>query len=105
MEAFKELPEGCIAAILSRTTPIDVGRLSLVSKTFLSAANSDIVWNHFLPADSQFIDSIISQYPSLATAPTKKALYLALSDHTIIIDHAEKVFFVTIDFSYIMAYH
>ncbi|WJX24118.1 hypothetical protein P8452_13263 [Trifolium repens] len=41
MTEFGELPEGCIAAILSRTTPLDVGRLSLVSKTFCSAAKFD----------------------------------------------------------------
>jgi len=88
MTGFEDLAEGCISSILSRTTPVDAGRLSLVSKTFLSAADSDAVWNHFLPSD---IDSIISQSPSLANAPSKKALYLALSHRPIIIDDAKKV--------------
>ncbi|XP_045809089.1 F-box protein PP2-B11-like [Trifolium pratense] len=92
MAAFEELPEGCIAAILSRTTPLDAGRLSLVSKSFLSAAYSDAVWNQSLPSDPQFIDSIISQSPSLANTPTKKALYLALSDRPIIVDNGKKSF-------------
>ncbi|RHN75082.1 putative F-box domain-containing protein [Medicago truncatula] len=30
--AIKDLPEGCIAAILSHTTPVDAGRFSVVSK-------------------------------------------------------------------------
>ncbi|GAU20603.1 hypothetical protein TSUD_33390 [Trifolium subterraneum] len=38
------------------------------------------------------MDSIISQSPSLANIPTKKALYLALSDRPIIIDHGQKSF-------------
>ncbi|XP_045809079.1 F-box protein PP2-B10-like [Trifolium pratense] len=92
MAAFEELPEGCIATILSRTTPLDAGRLSLISKTFRSAADSDAVWDQFLPSDPNFIDSIISQSPSLANIQTKKALYLALSDRPIIIDNGKKSF-------------
>ncbi|XP_057421754.1 F-box protein PP2-B10-like [Lotus japonicus] len=84
-----ELSEGCIADILCRTTPLDVARNSVVSKIFYSAADSDTIWNHFLPPDYH---SIISQSPSLANAPSKKALYLALSDHPIIIDQGKKSF-------------
>ncbi|XP_045809080.1 F-box protein PP2-B10-like [Trifolium pratense] len=92
MAAFEDLPEGCISTILSRTTPLDAGRLSLISKTFHSAADSNAVWDQFLPSDTNFIDSIISQSPSLANIPTKKALYLALSDRPIIIDNGKKSF-------------
>ncbi|XP_058770649.1 F-box protein PP2-B10-like [Vicia villosa] len=90
MTEIQELPEGCIAAILSRTTPVDAGRFSLISKTFRSAADSDAVWSQFLPSDPNFTASVVSQSPSLANAPTKKALYLALSDHPIIIDNGHK---------------
>ncbi|XP_057443260.1 F-box protein PP2-B11-like [Lotus japonicus] len=83
------LPEACIASILSRTTPKDACRLSLVSKTFCSAADSDTVWDRFLPSDSH---SIVSEFPSLANAPSKKALYLALSDDPVIIDEGKKSF-------------
>ncbi|GAU20602.1 hypothetical protein TSUD_33380 [Trifolium subterraneum] len=92
MAVFEDLPEECIAAILSLTTPLDAGRLSLISKTFRSATHSDAVWDKFLPSDSNFIDSIISQSPSLSNLPTKKALYLALSDRPIIIDNGKKSF-------------
>jgi hypothetical protein len=88
MTGFEDLAEGCVSAILSGTTPVDAVRLSLVSKTFLSAAGSDAVWNHFLPSD---INSIISLSPSLANAPSKKALYLSLSGRPIIIDNGKKV--------------
>jgi len=90
MTSFEELPKECIAAILSRTTPIDVGRFSILSKTFRSTVDYDDVWNCFLPSD---ISSILSQCPSLANIQTKKALYLALSDRPIIIDHGQKVLF------------
>jgi hypothetical protein len=99
MVAFEELPEECISTILSRTTPLDAGRLSLVSKNFLSAAESDAVWNQFLPSD---YSHFILHSPLLANIPTKKALYLALSDRPIIIDNCKKVlFFLTADFSHI----
>jgi hypothetical protein len=98
MGEFEGLPEPCIATILSHTTPIDTCRLSLVLKIFHSASNSNAVWNHFLPSDSNFIDSIISRFPSLANLPSKKALFRAISDRLIIIDDGKKVFFfVTAD--------
>ncbi|KEH41379.1 transmembrane protein, putative [Medicago truncatula] len=65
-------------------------RLSIVSKTFRSTADSDIVWNHFLLlSDTQFMASI-----SHNRFLTKKAIYLALSyiHFSIIIDHAFLVF-------------
>ncbi|KAK7356769.1 hypothetical protein VNO80_16045 [Phaseolus coccineus] len=85
---FEGLPEGSIADILSRTTPIDACRLSLVSKLFRSAADSDAVWERFLPSDYH---SIISQ-SLLPNYPSKKALYLALSDHPVILDQGKKSF-------------
>lgn len=104
MGSFDELPEECIAAILSRTTPVDAVRLSLVSKTFRSAADSDAVWNHFIPSYPDFIETIVSKSPTFASIRTKKAVYLALCDRYIIIsdyedDNARKVlFFITLWF-------
>ncbi|RHN80569.1 putative phloem protein [Medicago truncatula] len=97
MGAFDELPEECIAAILSRTTPVDAVRLSLVSKTLRSAADSDAVWNHFIPSYPDFIETIVSKSPTFANIRTKKAVYLALCDRYIIIsdyedDNARKSF-------------
>lgn len=85
---LEELPEGCIATILSCATPVDACRLSILSKSFRSAADSDTVWDRFLISDS-----IILQSPSLANTFTKKDLYMALSDRPIIIDQGTKVFF------------
>ncbi|KAK9747919.1 hypothetical protein RND81_02G023200 [Saponaria officinalis] len=58
MTNILELPEDCLAQILSMTSPIDVvGSSALVSKLFLSVSNSDIVWAGFLPADCEDIVS------------------------------------------------
>ncbi|XP_057451787.1 putative F-box protein PP2-B12 [Lotus japonicus] len=84
-----ELSEECITDILCRTTPLDVARISIVSKILCSVADSNTIWDHFLPFDYH---SIISQSLSLDNAPSKKAIYLALSDHPIIIDRGKKSF-------------
>ncbi|XP_058744363.1 putative F-box protein PP2-B12 [Vicia villosa] len=87
------LPEECIANILSLTDPLDSCKFSVVSKDFCSASESDIVWDHFLPSD---LISIISESQSgsslLATSPSKKTLYLTLSDNPVIIDNGKKSF-------------
>ncbi|KAK1369076.1 hypothetical protein POM88_035168 [Heracleum sosnowskyi] len=54
-DLLEKLPHGFrqkfTQEILSRTTPADVVRLSLVSKSFQSSANSDVVWDRFTPPD------------------------------------------------------
>uniref|UniRef100_A0A5B7BLX5 Putative F-box protein PP2-B10-like n=1 Tax=Davidia involucrata TaxID=16924 RepID=A0A5B7BLX5_DAVIN len=88
---FHVLPEGCTAKVLSLTTPGDVCRLSLVDKTFLSAAKSDAVWERFLPSD---YENIIAR--SVTPSPTvfsfKRDLYIHLCDHPLLIDGGSKSF-------------
>jgi hypothetical protein len=89
---FHDLPEGCIENVLSFTTPRDVARLSLVSSTFRSAAESDSVWDKFLPFDYR---SIISQcdeeIDNSLSVLSKKDLYLYLTQKPILIDDGKKV--------------
>ncbi|CAA0815572.1 F-box protein [Striga hermonthica] len=88
------LPEGCIAKVLSLTSPKDACRLSAVASTFDSASRSDVVWDRFLPSDYRELmagavddpDARLSQFRSL------KDLYMYLSDHPIIIDGGRKSF-------------
>ncbi|KAM3290015.1 F-box protein PP2-B10 [Capsicum chacoense] len=88
----EELPEGCIANALSLTSPKDACRLSLVASTFRSAAESDAVWERFLPPD--YYDIISSSIGGPDTLPfrSKKDLYLHLCDHPILIDAGTKSF-------------
>ncbi|XP_057426316.1 F-box protein PP2-B13-like [Lotus japonicus] len=44
-------------------------QVTIVSKILCSAADSDVVWEHFLPCE---YNSIVSQSPSLANTPLKK---------------------------------
>jgi hypothetical protein len=86
-----ELPEGCISAILSFTTPRHVCRLSAVSKLFTSAANSDSLWNKFLT--QQCLHQILSKAVSPIAFSSKRELYFCLCD-PILIDGGTKMFWL-----------
>ncbi|RYR25391.1 hypothetical protein Ahy_B02g059106 isoform A [Arachis hypogaea] len=88
-----ELPEGCIANIIARTTPKDACRLCAVSKLFKSAADSDYVWGRFLPSDVVSLVSHSHSHSSLISLSTSnKSLYLALSDRPTVIDKGKMSF-------------
>ncbi|OMP07565.1 hypothetical protein COLO4_07233 [Corchorus olitorius] len=86
-----ELPEGCIAKIVSLTTPADACRVSCVSATVRSAAASDYVWSNFLPSDYPTIlsRSADPHFSSLSFS-SKKQLFSYLSDNPILIDEGKK---------------
>ncbi|XP_021909573.1 putative F-box protein PP2-B12 [Carica papaya] len=81
---FSALPEGCIANVLSLTTPKDTCRLSLVSKMYQSAAESDTVWERFLPSGYE------TMIPESLLRRSKKEIYLSLCDNYILIDDGDK---------------
>ncbi|KAA0058305.1 F-box protein PP2-B10-like isoform X1 [Cucumis melo var. makuwa] len=86
------LPEGVIANILSLTTPLDACRSSAVSWVFHAAAQSDIVWDRFLPND---LDDLISRSKpgGLNFDPitsSKKEIFFSLCNSPLLIDNAKK---------------
>ncbi|XP_059286924.1 F-box protein At2g02240-like [Lycium ferocissimum] len=89
MDYFGLLPEGCISEILSFTSPEDTARLSVSSRGFKFAAESDVVWEKFLPSDYQHI---ISKSNSLLVFPSKKELYFSLCDSPILTDGGKMSF-------------
>ncbi|CAN6575336.1 unnamed protein product [Malus baccata var. baccata] len=86
---LQALPEGCIANVVSLTTPPDACRFSAVSRSFMSAAESDAVWDKFVPHD---IPSILS-HPS-SSSSSKKELYLTLCENPILLDDGKMLFFL-----------
>ncbi|KAF5733536.1 putative F-box protein PP2-B12 [Tripterygium wilfordii] len=88
---FDILPEGCIAKVLSFTEPRDACRLSLVSPIFRLAAESDSVWDTFLPPDCQPLISRSSSSNSVSYG-SKKELYLSLCEKPLLIDGGAKSF-------------
>ncbi|PON72907.1 Phloem protein [Trema orientale] len=74
-----DLPEDCISHILSLTSPGDVCRCATVSTKFRRAAQSDVVWNQFLP-------SCLEEILSGSVFASKKDLYFQLCGSGILID-------------------
>ena len=77
------LPESCVSVILSLTSPPDACKSSLVSTTFQSAAESDLVWEKFLPSDYR---EIVSKAGNNFKFSSKKELYLLLCNPVLISD-------------------
>lgn len=84
------LPQDCITEIISRTSPPDAARVSLVSKDLRFSADSDAVWVRFLPKDFQSIIAGVAG-SSLQEVQSKKELYLQLADKSILIEGGRKV--------------
>ena len=86
------LPEGCVSDIFSLTTPKDACRACAVSPIFRAPAESDAVWERFLPSDYQAIIARSSSSSSdILNLSSKKKIYLSLSDNPILIDDSKKV--------------
>ncbi|KAL4380062.1 hypothetical protein GQ457_02G036590 [Hibiscus cannabinus] len=82
------LPEDCLSVILSFTSPHDALRSSLVSSDFRSAADSDMVWERFLPSD---YPEIVSSSVTPLEFCSKKELFQCLAD-SVLIDGGNKIF-------------
>ncbi|KAK4778920.1 hypothetical protein SAY86_006448 [Trapa natans] len=85
---MERLPGDCVSAILSDTSPRDVGRLSAASSTFRSAAESEAVWEKFLP--SNHLD-IVARSAAPVKFSTKKELFFGLCN-PLLIDNGRKSF-------------
>ncbi|XVF31414.1 hypothetical protein REPUB_Repub16aG0144000 [Reevesia pubescens] len=82
------LPEDCFAHILSLTSPIDACRISLVSSVIRISANSDNLWEKFLPSDYR---EILSRLLHPLVYSSKKELFLNLCNSHLI-DGGNKTF-------------
>ncbi|XP_078440393.1 F-box protein PP2-B1-like [Wolffia australiana] len=87
-EGICGLPEGCISQIISFTSPRDSCRLAAVSTVFKSAAESDALWERFLPSDAQ---EWISRADGRIEYPSIKDLYFGLCN-SVLIDGGRKSF-------------
>ncbi|XP_059440268.1 putative F-box protein PP2-B12 [Corylus avellana] len=88
------LPIECVASVLSFTSPPDACRSSSVSTSFRSAAESDAVWESFLPPQYKSIISRSADSSSSLCFSSKKELYLHLCDHPLLIDDGRKSFWL-----------
>ncbi|XXG89716.1 hypothetical protein AAC387_Pa12g1651 [Persea americana] len=84
LDLFGKLPEGCISHIISFTSPRDACRSSAVCSIFLSASESDSVWERFLPPDYQ--DVLAGSVSPPVRFSSKKELFFRLCDPVLIDD-------------------
>lgn len=82
------LPEDCVSTICSLTSPEDACRLSMVSSSFRSAAESDLVWERFLPSDYR---DILARTLEPLKFSSKKELFLLFSE-SILLDGGKQSF-------------
>ncbi|CAN1144549.1 Putative F-box protein PP2-B12 [Linum perenne] len=83
------LPGECLAQVISFTSPADASRCSSVSRSFQSVADSDQVWNRFLPSDYE--DTLASWAEELSLVSNKE-LYLHICDNPILINNGTMSF-------------
>ncbi|XP_074345324.1 putative F-box protein PP2-B12 [Apium graveolens] len=98
-KGMNALPQDLIEEIVSRTSPAHTcGKLSLLSKSFRSAAESNNVWERFLPLDIISRRTVQNQRwyndpwkqigsDTLRHFPAKKDLYFFLCDNPLYIDN------------------
>lgn len=83
---FDTLPEDCISKVISHTSPRDACVVASVSKTVKSAAQSDLVWEMFLP--SEYSSLVV---PRSANLLSKKEIFLSLANDSVLIEDGKKV--------------
>ncbi|KAL7105441.1 hypothetical protein ACP275_07G044600 [Erythranthe tilingii] len=81
---FNLLPEGCIANIISFTSPKDACTAAAVSVGLKSAVESDTVWERFLPPD--YVEIVSGSTSPVAAYSSKKELFFLLCDSPLLLD-------------------
>ncbi|KAL6004559.1 hypothetical protein ACLOJK_005114 [Asimina triloba] len=73
---LNDVPESCIAAILTHLTPIEICRLAKLNRTFRGAASADFVWELKLPKNYKYlVEKLLDGIPADAS---KKEIYARL---------------------------
>ncbi|EPS66496.1 hypothetical protein M569_08282 [Genlisea aurea] len=86
---METLPEDCLTRIISFTSPGDACCSSAVNTVFRAAAESDIVWETFLPSD---FPEILARSVDRLEFSSKKELFRRLSSAPLLIDQGKKSF-------------
>lgn len=86
---IERVPEECLVKAISMTSPADACRAAVVSAAFRSAADSDAVWERFLPPDC---DAVLERAVHLVDSNSKKELFMDLSDEHVLLDDGKRSF-------------
>nr|XP_045084762.1 F-box protein PP2-B7-like [Aegilops tauschii subsp. strangulata] len=85
---IQRIPEECLEKAIGLTSPADACRAATVSAVFRSAADSDAVWEQFLPPDC---DAVLERAVHLVDSSSKKDLFMELSDEHVLLDDGKRV--------------
>jgi hypothetical protein len=77
------IPEECLVKAIGLSSPADACRAAAVSSAFRLAADSDAVWESFLPPDH---DAILNRAVYAVDFNSKKELFLDLCQEHILLD-------------------
>ena len=80
---IQHIPEECLVNAISLSSPADACRAAAVSTAFRLAADSDAVWERFLPPD---YDVILDRAVHAVDFNSKKELFLDLCQEHILLD-------------------
>ncbi|KAH6802510.1 hypothetical protein C2S51_033956 [Perilla frutescens var. frutescens] len=94
MAAADAVPEECLSLVISFTSPRDACCSAAASASFRAAADSDAVWETFLPPDYR---DIVSRSVSPVEFSSKKELFCRLSSTPLLIDGGKKTFSIDIN--------
>ena len=81
IDLFEKLPQECIEEVVWRVGPMEACRLSAVCKRFLSAAESDLVWDRFLPSDYRQLRDRADALPNMKFAHKKDLFLFLIGNH------------------------
>lgn len=89
--AIYRLPEECVAHAIAMTTPGDALSSSAVSPAFRAAADSDAVWDRFLPRDHA---AVLARADDAGDhrGRSKKELFTRLCSRPVLLDGATMVY-------------
>uniref|UniRef100_A0ACD5Z4Q6 Uncharacterized protein n=1 Tax=Avena sativa TaxID=4498 RepID=A0ACD5Z4Q6_AVESA len=87
--AIYRLPEECVAHAIAMTTPGDACSSSAVSPAFRAAADSDAVWDRFLPRDHS---AVLARADDAVRECSKKELFTRLCSRPVLLDGATMSF-------------
>ncbi|CAM0943345.1 unnamed protein product [Alopecurus aequalis] len=90
--AIYRLPEECVAQAIGMTTPGDACSSSAVSPAFRAAADSDAVWDRFLPRDHAAVLARADDPVGGHRECSKKELFTRLCSRPVLLDGATMSF-------------
>ncbi|XP_047314472.1 F-box protein PP2-A13-like [Impatiens glandulifera] len=77
---LEDIPENCIALVLTHLTPPEICKLAQLNRAFRAAASSDFIWDSKLPSNYRYILEKLSNNKDLSCLG-KKGLYGNLCHH------------------------